>query len=118
MELILSNNVTSLTGQFGQDHGYAIRRRGTRFFSTRCSNRQVPKDGHLQFIILAAKLSKNGMFLVNIQVPQKEFADALQEAGLLTRKPTRRNRYKAIVPPAISVLDADDVLNFKTFHGL
>ncbi|MBQ3997972.1 MAG: hypothetical protein II644_01395 [Paludibacteraceae bacterium] len=58
------------------------------------------------------------MSLANIRVPQKEFADALQEAGLLSRKPSRRNRYKAIVPPAISVLDANDVLNFKTFHGL
>ena len=107
MEYILSKNITSLRGQFGKDYGYAVRRRGNRFFSTRCSNVRVPKNGHLQFIILSAKLSLNGLYISDIRVPGKELLAAGREAG---------RDIKSIVPTVF--YNAQDILNIKKTNRL
>ena len=107
MEVILSKNITSLRGQFGKDYGYAVRRRGNRFFSTRCSNVKVPKNGHLQFIILSAKLSLNGLYISDIRVIGKELLAAGQEAG---------HPLNSVLPDV--TYNAHDILNIKSYHRL
>ena len=107
MKYILSNNITSLRGKFGKDYGYAVRRRGNRFFSTRCSNVKVPKNGHLQFIILSAKLSLNGLYISDIRVLGSELLAAAREAG---------RELNSVVPEVI--YNAHDILNIKQYHRL
>ena len=88
MEIILSNNCTSLTGSLGRGFGYYIKshlsyRSGKeRFFSQRCSKGTIPPDGHWRFITTCAELAQNGLHIADIRVSQEEVDAARMEAGL------------------------------------
>lgn len=82
MELILSPQITTLTGSLSKSYGYYIRRSGKRFFSQRKAKGFVPADGHLRFIIACARLSHEGFFLSDILISGSELIDAAREAGV------------------------------------
>jgi len=82
MEVILNKNVESFTGSLNKSYGYAIQRRGKRFFSLRSSRGQVPPDGHWRFIKRCAQMALNKMYFVDIRVTAEEVRSALREADL------------------------------------
>ena len=82
MEIFLSKQCESFTGTPGQGFGYAIRKRGKRFYSVRCSKGSVPPDGHWRFIVTCAELAKSGLHIADIKVKQEEVDAARMEAGL------------------------------------
>ena len=51
MEIILSKQCESLTGSLGRGFGYHIQRRKNGFFAKRNSHGEIPRDGHLRFIL-------------------------------------------------------------------
>lgn len=107
MEIILSNNVTSLRGKFGGDYGYSIRRRGNRFFSCRYSKGRIPRYGHLHFIFLGAKMSLNGLYIADVRVLGSELLTAATEAG---------HPLTSVLPDV--TYNAHDILNIKQNHRL
>ena len=82
MKLILTENCASLTGALGKDYGYAVQKRKSGFYGARFSRGHVPPDGHLRFIIACAKLAQMRTHIVDIQLPEREFRDALTEADI------------------------------------
>ena len=108
MEIILSNNCTSLTGSLGRGFGYHIQRRKNRFFAKRNSKGTIPSDGHWRFILVCAQLAQNGLHIADIRVSQEEVDAARMEAGL---KPI------AYCLPC-RVLNAGDVLYIANPCGL
>ena len=84
MEIILSKQCESLTGTLKRGLGYAIRKKNGGFYSVRCSNQRVPRDGHWRFIVLCAQLAQNKLHIADISVQGLEICQALQEAGFDT----------------------------------
>ena len=108
MEIILSKNLTSLTGQFSKENGYAVRRRGKRFFSARNSRGTVHYYDHWLFIVHCAELAQSKLLVTDIVLSRKEFFDAIHEAKL--KVPEDRVQ--------INPLYACDVLNLKNYYNL
>lgn len=111
MELILSENVKSLTGSLGNGFGYSIRRRGKRFFAMKAPKGNVPPNGHLRFILACAELAQYGLHVTDISITAGEFKKAISEAKLMYGdalvKKSRRLK-----------LNAEDVINYKKRYGL
>lgn len=80
MEIILSPHCRSFTGTLSRRYGYAICKRGNGFYSQR-NSRNVPPDGHLQFILACAQMAKDGLLFTDIRVSREEMIAALAEAG-------------------------------------
>ena len=84
MEIILSNNVQSLTGSLGQGYGYSIRKvlgdGGHATFHSVRAPKKVPKDGHLKFIFACAVLARMGSHITDIRVDVFEMNRAIAEA--------------------------------------
>ena len=81
MEIILSSHCSSFTGTVNKDFGYAVRKRGKRFFGVRCNNRNVPPDGHWRFILACAEIAQMTIFISDVRVHGSELCAALMEAG-------------------------------------
>lgn len=107
MELFLSKHCKSITGSLSKSHGYAIRRRGQRFFSQRTSKGSVPPDGHWRFILSCVELAQNGLLIADICVRGDELISAAKEAGY---------EVDSVVPDLL--YNAQDVISIKTSHGL
>ena len=82
MEAILSIYTESFTGSIDRKLGYAMQRRGRRFFSVRKSRGYVPPDGHWKFIVRMAKLATARVYIYDIRVSSDELNEALREADL------------------------------------
>ena len=108
MEIILSKTLTALTGQFSKDNGYAVRRRGKRFFSARNSRGTVHYYDHWLFIVQCAELAQSKLLVTDIKLSRKEFFEAIHEAKLTV--PVDRVQ--------IDPLFACDVLNLKKYYNL
>ena len=95
--------------------GYYLRstKRGN-FYSQR-SKGHVPPDGHWRFIVLCAELTRNKLYITDIDVHWMELQTALYEAHLFqASEHVRRNYgYKAKV-----TYNARDILNLKTTFSL
>ena len=109
MEIILSNNVQSLTGSLGQGYGYSIRREidgegHTSFHSVRAP-KNVPKDGHLRFIFACAVLARMGSHITDIRVEVTEMNRAIAEAT--------DNEMWAPYMDCYRILNAEEVLTLK-----
>ena len=59
MEIILSKQCESLTGSLGQGFGYHIQKRKNGFFAKRNTKGEVPRDGHLRFILSCAEIAQS-----------------------------------------------------------
>lgn len=109
MQIILSNQCESLTGSLGRGFGYAIVKRGNRFFAQRGNhNVSVPPDGHWRFILACAQLAQNGLHIADIRVSREELASALREA----------NHFIAADNLLLVVYHARDIINLKTTFSL
>ena len=109
MQIILSKQCESLTGSLGRGFGYAIVKRGNRFFAQRGNhNVSVPPDGHWRFIVTCAELAQNKLHIADIKVSREEVKKALYEARyFIAMQNLRKDFY-----------DARDILNLKTTFGL
>ena len=114
MEIILSRNCRSFTGSINKAFGYAIQRRGGRFFAKRNSKGHVPPEGHLRFIYACAEMAADGVFIADIRVPASELADALKEAGI------RSVADRLTVSPELypGVFDASQIRELLSDRGL
>ena len=83
MEIILTEQCTSITGSLGRGYGYSIQKRKDRFYSKRDSKGDVPFDGHWRFIAACADLALHGTHIDDILVTAKELREAINEAGFL-----------------------------------
>lgn len=81
MEIILAEQCESLTGTLGPRYGYAICRRGERFFSQRSPKGPRMRDGHLQFILTCAEMAEHQWPIADIVVKGAELLEAAREAG-------------------------------------
>ena len=81
MEIILTDQCTSLTGSLGAGFGYHIQRRKNGFFAKRNSKSYVPMDGHWRFIKACAELALQDLHIDDILVTAGELKAALDEAG-------------------------------------
>lgn len=81
MEIFLSPNCKSFTGNVGSGYGYFIVNREGRFFSQR-SRHEVPYNGHWLFIKSCAFLAANKMHIADIEITGAELGTALLEAKL------------------------------------
>ena len=119
MKIFLSSQCESLTGTLKKNHGYYIRRfrhkDGSVHFNSQRSKHSVPPNGHLQFIIDCAELTKSRLHLVDIRLTADELADALREASkfVAARKVTDN-----FVDYKKRTYNAQDILNLKTTFGL
>ena len=111
MELILSENVKSLTGSLGSGFGYSIRRRGKRFFAMKSPKGKVPTDGHLRFILACAELAQYGLHVTDISITAGEFKKAITNAGQFYG-------LALVETPDKLKLNAEDVINYKERYGL
>ena len=109
MEIILSERCSSFTGRLGRGFGYAIQKRGTRFFSKRDSKGYVPPDGHWRFILACAQLAPNGFHIADIRVSRYEVQNAIKEAGWL---------HLIHAVDFKRILNAADILAFKERFSL
>ncbi len=107
MEIILARNCKSLTGSLGKGYGYAICRRGKRFFSQRSPKGPRIKDGHLRFIIACADMAQFNYFIGDINVEGKELLEAAREAHVELESIEPDEHY-----------DAQQVRDIKNNHGL
>lgn len=80
MEIILARHCKSLTGSFGKGYGYAVCRRGKRFFSQRSPKGPRIRDGHLRFIFACADMAQYNYFIADIDVEGEELLQAAKEA--------------------------------------
>ena len=115
MKVILSKNITSLTGSLGRGFGYHISKRGKNFYAVRNSKGVIPPDGHWRFIESCARLAKSGLHIADVKVGWQEVYDALYEA------------YHFVAANKIgwngregkkTTYNAQDILNLKTTFGL
>ena len=81
MEIILTEQCTSITGSLGRGYGYSIQKRKDRFYSKRDSKGDVPFNGHWCFIRACAELALNDLHIDDILVTAGELKAALDEAG-------------------------------------
>ena len=115
MQIILTENCTSYTGSVGRGFGYAIQKRGKRFYGVRKSRGIVPIDGHLRFIFACAEIAKRRLHIADIRVGWQELQEACYEAGRYTASEHVRRNYAY---KAKAIYNADDIINFKTTFGL
>lgn len=106
MEIILARHCKSFTGTLSKRYGYAICKRGEGFYSQR-NRKNVPPDGHLQFIFACAELAREGLLLSDITLLGSELLAAATEAGYT---------FDTIVLDV--EYNAHDILNIKTYYGL
>ena len=97
MKLILTQQCASFTGSLGTGYGYHVQHRKHGFFSKRNSLGHVPPDGHLRFIIACAKLAQARTHIVDIQLPEKEFRNALAEADIYGVGPVGTYNAKRVI---------------------
>ena len=83
MEIILTEQCTSITGSLGRGYGYSIQKRKDRFYGKRDSKGDIPFGGHWRFIIACAEMAKEELHVSDILVSAKELRDAINEAGLI-----------------------------------
>ena len=83
MEIILTEQCTSITGSLGRGYGYSIQKRKDRFYSKRDSKGDVPFNGHWCFIKACAELALRGTHIDDILVTAGELREAINEAGFL-----------------------------------
>jgi hypothetical protein len=88
MKIILSKNVSSLTGCLDPDNGFHIQSKtlhdGTKVFYTSLRNHRqklIPYDAHWQFIRLLAGMADRGTYIADIILPRGELFEALHDAG-------------------------------------
>lgn len=107
MEIILARHCKSLTGTLGHEYGYAVCRRGKRFFSQRSPKGPRIKDGHLRFIFECARMAENNFLIADIDIRGEELLQAAREADVVM---------ETILPDV--QYNANDVLNIKTYYSL
>ena len=116
MQIILSNQCESLSGSLGRGFGYAIVKRGKRFFAQRGNNKvSVPPDGHWRFILTCAVLARNGLHIADIKVDWTELHSALYEARHFVAAQKVHVNYCCINK---TTYDARDIINLKTTFSL
>jgi len=119
MEVILSRQCASLTGTIDSKNGYAIQRRGNRFFSVRPNNKFVQPDAHWDFIVLCAELAKSGLYITDIRVKRTELFCALMEAGYTSADLTLGANSPSNESPVPTLskreFNATDVLSLSSF---
>ena len=115
MQIILSPRCESFTGYLNKKHGYFIQRRKNRFFGQRSKSRNIPSDGHMNFILDCAAIAHNGLYFSDIRIHWQELYDALYEAYHFTAADhvgwMGREGNKI-------TYDARDIINLKTTFGL
>lgn len=115
MQVILSKNITSLTGSLCRGFGYHISKRGKNFYAVRNSKGVVPPEGHWRFIAACARLSKSGLHIADVKVVWQEVYDALYEAyHFVAADRVGRNGREG----EKTTYNAQDILNLKTTFGL
>lgn len=107
MEIILARHCKSLTGTLGHGYGYAISRRGKRFFSQRSPKGPRIRDGHLRFIFACAEMAQYNYFIGDIDVEGTELLEAAREAHVELDSVEEDVHYKA-----------EKVREIKRNHGL
>ena len=107
MEIILARHCKSLTGSLGKGYGYAVCRRGKRFFSQRSPKGPRIRDGHLRFIFACADMAQYNYFIGDIDVEGKELLEAAREAHV---------EMETILPDV--QYNAHDIRRIKTYNGL
>ena len=107
MKIILSEQCASLTGALGKGYGYAVRKHIKGFYGYRNSRGFVPPDGHLRFIIACAKLAQARTHIVDIQLPEREFRNALTEADIYGIGPVGTYNAKRVI----------ELMRFYSFHN-
>ena len=107
MEIILARHCKSLTGTLGKGYGYAVCRRGKRFFSQRSPKGPRIQDGHLRFIFACADMAQYNYFIGDIDVEGKELLEAAREAHV---------EMETILPDV--QYNAHDIRRIKTYYGL
>lgn len=113
MQIILSQNCTSFTGAISKKYGYTVKRRKNGFYSVR-NPKNVPPDGHLNFIFTHAEIAYQGFLFDDVLVHVEELIDALQEA----RKWVPAGWLEANKNNVPRIYHARDILNFKTTFSL
>lgn len=107
MEIILAKHCKSLTGSFGRGYGYAVCRRGKKFFSQRSPKGPRIRDGHLRFIFACADMAQYNYFIADIDVEGEELLQAAREAHVELEPVVADRHY-----------NADDIRRIKTYYGL
>ena len=107
MEIILARHCKSLTGSLGKGYGYAVCRRGKRFFSQRSPKGPRIQDGHLRFIFACADMAQYNYFIGDIDVEGEELLEAAREAHV---------EMETILPDV--QYNAYDIRRIKTYYGL
>lgn len=107
MEIILARHCKSLTGSLGKGYGYAVCRRGKRFFSQRSPKGPRIRDGHLRFIFACADMAHYNYFIADIDVEGEELLQAAREAHVELESVEADVHY-----------DAQQVRDIKNNHGL
>ena len=115
MKIILSQNITSLTGELLKGCGYHIEHRKKGFFSKRNQRGNVPSDGHWRFIESCARLAKSGLHIADVKVGWQEVYDALYEAYHFVA--ADKIGWNGREGKKLSY-NAQDILNLKTTYGL
>ena len=115
MEIILSQQCESLTGTLGRGYGYAITRRGKRFFSIRSPKPPHPFMGHWLFIAKCAEMTNMRLHIADISIHHQELQDALEEAHhFVAAQMVYHNYYDK----AKLTYNARDIINLKHTFGL
>ena len=107
MEIILARHCKSLTGTLGHGYGYAISRRGKRFFSQRSPKGPRIRDGHLRFIFACADMAQYNYFIADVDVEGEELLEAAREAHVELDSVEAEAHY-----------DAQQVRDIKHYYGL
>lgn len=107
MEIILARHCKSLTGSLGKGYGYAVCRRGKRFFSQRSPKGPRIRDGHFRFIFACADMAQYNYFIADIDVEGEELLQAAREAHVELESIEPDEHY-----------DAQQVRDIKNNHGL
>ena len=107
MEIILARHCKSLTGTLGHGYGYAISRRGKRFFSQRSPKGPRIRDGHLRFIFACADMAQYNYFIADVDVEGEELLEAAREPHVEMDSVEAEAHY-----------DAQQVRDIKHYYGL
>lgn len=111
MEIFLSKQCESLTGSLGQGFGYHIQKRKNGFFAKRNTKGEVPRDGHLRFILTCADLAQSKLHITDICVSAKELRGAFNEAHILYGD-------RLVKADAKQIYNAREVIDFKKWFNL
>ena len=115
MKVILSEQCLSLTGMLERGLGYHLVHRKNGYFARRDSKGFVPSDGHWRFIVLCAELTRNKLYITDIEVHWLELQTALYKAKRFTASEQVRRNY---ADKCKATYNARDILNLKTTFGL